>query len=193
MNCDDFLPLLATGGWLGRWRARRHARRCSRCAAAARLLRELRADEPIAPLPPHLRQSWLATTKADSDRLATRRQLALVGQPLGRIAAALAVAVSVLLLPFAIGRWWAQPAVNQPAVNQPAPVQHQAEAVKPGPVKRDGAGEIVITTIEPAAELARLREQVARLAGDVERLADVSRRLETERQINELLARHSSW
>jgi hypothetical protein len=65
--------------------------------------------------------------------------------------------------------------------------------VKPGPVKRDGAGEIVITTIEPAAELARLREQVARLAGDVERLADVSRRLETERQINELLARHSSW
>jgi hypothetical protein len=51
MRCDRAVTLLATGGLLGRWRARRHVARCSRCAAEAariqQIARELSATEPL--------------------------------------------------------------------------------------------------------------------------------------------------
>jgi hypothetical protein len=52
MKCDRALALLATGGRLGRWWARRHATRCARCAAEAdrldRIARELAVVEPLS-------------------------------------------------------------------------------------------------------------------------------------------------
>jgi hypothetical protein len=52
MRCDRAVNLLATGGVLGRWLARRHAARCTSCAAEAarlrRIARELSAVEPLS-------------------------------------------------------------------------------------------------------------------------------------------------
>ncbi len=52
MTCDRAVILLATGGPLGRWRARRHCARCPGCAAEAarlrRIARELSAVEPLS-------------------------------------------------------------------------------------------------------------------------------------------------
>ena len=52
MRCDRAVMLLATGGPIGHWRARRHAARCARCAAEVarlgRIARELAAVEPLS-------------------------------------------------------------------------------------------------------------------------------------------------
>jgi hypothetical protein len=52
MTCDRAVTLLATGGPLGRWRARRHCSHCPNCAAEAarirRIARELSAVEPLS-------------------------------------------------------------------------------------------------------------------------------------------------
>ena len=51
MRCERAVTLLATGGVLGRWLARRHAARCPSCAAEAarlrRIARELSVVEPL--------------------------------------------------------------------------------------------------------------------------------------------------
>src|SRR4051794_12310045 len=51
MNCDDFLPALETGGPWRRRAARRHARRCPRCAAVAGRLAAVKAQWAQAPPP----------------------------------------------------------------------------------------------------------------------------------------------
>ena len=52
MRCERAVTLLATGGILGRWRARRHAARCQGCAAEVdrlqRIARELSVVEPLS-------------------------------------------------------------------------------------------------------------------------------------------------
>jgi hypothetical protein len=52
MKCDRAVNLLATGGVLGRWLARRHAAHCPSCAAEAdrleRIARELSAVQPLS-------------------------------------------------------------------------------------------------------------------------------------------------
>ena len=52
MRCERAVTLLATGGILGRWRARRHASRCPVCAAEAvrlrRIARELSIVRPLS-------------------------------------------------------------------------------------------------------------------------------------------------
>ncbi len=60
MRCDDFLSALATRGFFGRWRARRHAARCPRCAKVNNELRMI--VEELSAVPPMTsadRQHWI--------------------------------------------------------------------------------------------------------------------------------------
>src|SRR5262245_63402843 len=64
MNCNEFLPKLESGGAIGRWRARRHAARCPRCAAVYTALQaateELSAVEPLSQ---HARELWMRAAR----------------------------------------------------------------------------------------------------------------------------------
>jgi hypothetical protein len=60
MRCDKVLPALVTGGFFGRWRARRHAARCPRCATVINDLENLVGELSAVPaLTPAERQLWL--------------------------------------------------------------------------------------------------------------------------------------
>ncbi len=60
MKCDKVLPTLVTRGFFGRWRARRHAARCPRCATVINDLENLVGELSAVPaLTPAERQLWL--------------------------------------------------------------------------------------------------------------------------------------
>jgi hypothetical protein len=92
MRCDDVPRLLTTGGTLGRWRARRHAVRCPRCAAFRSILDDL---VTVPPLPDSHRALWArAAGEVETVRLARPRYVrpALVG-----LAAAAVLLIAVWL------------------------------------------------------------------------------------------------
>ncbi len=79
MRCDDVPRLLTTAGPIGRWRARRHAEHCPRCAAFRSIVREL---SDIPPLTDSHRALWArAADEAVTVKLARPRLVrpALVG------------------------------------------------------------------------------------------------------------------
>jgi hypothetical protein len=60
MKCEKVIPALVAGGFLGRWRARRHAARCPRCATVINDLENLVGELSAVPaLSPAERQLWL--------------------------------------------------------------------------------------------------------------------------------------
>jgi hypothetical protein len=60
MTCDKVLSALAAGGLFGRWRARRHAARCPRCATVINELENMVGELSAVPaLTPAERQLWL--------------------------------------------------------------------------------------------------------------------------------------
>jgi hypothetical protein len=158
MKCDDFLPLLATGGRFGRWRARRHARHCSGCAAAAQMMGELTGDRSRSvPLPAHLRQSWQAVVpdefrsaayhsaaydsavhrsavhrSAVHRSIATRRTRSHARLRWVYAAAALA-AFALLALPPLIVRRWNEQAPAPPVAKQVAPEKRGPQHGQPQP------------------------------------------------------------
>jgi hypothetical protein len=94
MRCDRAITLLATGGPLDRWRARRHASRCARCAADAgslqKIARELAAVEPLS-----------AAQRALWSSVSTEPRP--VARPVGSLPALLAGAVAAAVLAVGIG------------------------------------------------------------------------------------------
>ena len=85
MRCDDVPRLLATGTAIGRWRARRHAAHCPRCAAFRSVLDELAT---VPPLPDSHRALWArAADEAATVRLTWSRFV----RPVAAIAAAAAM------------------------------------------------------------------------------------------------------
>lgn len=190
MNCDDFLPLLASGGWFGRWRARRHASRCSRCAAAASLLRELKADRSETPVPANLRQMWLAAARKERRSIAAAPVRSPAHLRLLGFAAAPCAIACVMLLFVAIAQWKAKPAA--PLAANPPAAGGGRPTTKASPQAPD-VGAIAVVEIDPAQQLAWLDERVVRLASDVEKLAKASHKRDVERRIEKLLALHPDW
>jgi hypothetical protein len=96
MRCDKVLSALASRGFFGRWRARRHAARCSRCAAVINeigmIVEELAA---VPPLTTADRQRWL---RARDDVAPVSRSWPRLNRP------ALAAAVAAVLL-VSVGIW----------------------------------------------------------------------------------------
>ncbi len=66
-RCEEVVAELATGGPISRWRARRHAAHCPRCAAAQDELRQLaEALADVPPLTAAQRRLWVATAGGDA-------------------------------------------------------------------------------------------------------------------------------
>jgi len=205
MKCEDFLPLLATGGYFGRWRARWHARHCSGCAAAALMMNELTEDRSLSvPLPTHLRQRWQAVVpdeyhSAAHRSAATRRTRSHARLSWVYAAAALA-SFALLALPPLIVRRWNEPATAPPVAKQVVPGKRGPQHDQPlpetenvaTPAKR-GPGEIALTLIDADEQFAWLEQHVVELAGDVEQVAEASQKLAVEQEIDELLRRHADW
>jgi hypothetical protein len=211
MRCDDFLPLLATGGCFGRWRARRHARHCSDCAAAALMMSELTGARSLSvPLPAHLRQRWQAVVPDEYRSAAYRSTATRRTKSLARLrwvyAAAALAAFALLALPPLIVRQWNEPAapvakqVAPPVAKQVAPEKRGAQHGQPrpdmenaiAPAKSD-PGEIALIVIDPDEQFAWLEQHVVQLADNVEQVATASQKLAAEQEINELLRRHADW
>lgn len=190
MRCDDFLPRLATGGWLSRWLARRHAFGCPRCAAAAAALRALNAEQAETPLPEHLRRAWLAAGRQEM-----RLPAPLAARPAGRLStrrlvAATCAAACLILLSLTVARWPTKPLALQ-APDHPATARH-APATNATPPTPEAAA-FAVTEIDAAGQLAWLDAQVAGLQNDVENLAAAARKRELSQRIEALLASHSDW
>ena len=120
-RCEEEVAALVTGGPVRRWRARRHAAHCPRCAAARHELRRVaEALAAVAPLTAVQRRLWLA---AAGDEIPAGSSWAWWSRP------ALAGVVTAVVVG-AVGVWWAfRPAdrrqgppavagVNPPAVGR---------------------------------------------------------------------------
>jgi hypothetical protein len=91
MKCDRVLPALVTRGFFGRWRARRHAARCPRCAIVINDLEKLVGELSAVPaLTPAERQHWL---RASDDVPSVRRSWPRLTRP--ALAAAVVAAVVI--------------------------------------------------------------------------------------------------
>jgi hypothetical protein len=92
MRCDRAVTLLATGGVLGRWLARRHAAHCPSCAAeSSRLDRIARELSAVLPLSAAQRALW---SSMSSEPRPTARYRPV---PLAAAAMAAVLAIAVVI------------------------------------------------------------------------------------------------
>jgi len=168
MTCDRAVILLATGGPLGRWRARRHCVRCPGCAAeAARLrwiARELSAVEPLSAAQRALWSSVSTDPRPSPSRPLRSRRAFLIGS-----------AATVVLVLVAIVAWRPSPA---PGPRPAPPVVINHPPVPPGPGVRP----------ETIRELGSLEVQLRALSQDLAQLRGRAELLD-ERKEAEALSR----
>jgi hypothetical protein len=167
MKCDRAIEMLATGTAVGRWMARRHSARCSRCAAEAvritALSRALAAVEPITPAQRALWSSASTEPRRGEARTPWSRRVGL--------AATAAVFVLCAVLTFVTFR--------------------------PSPLKNPPVALIVNTEIAPPPASLELSQELDSLTSGLRSLAQelvqLSRRAELldERRDAEALARRS--
>jgi hypothetical protein len=172
MKCDDFLSWRATGSWWQQWRARRHARRCSQCAATAKFLldveRELRRPES---LPAHQRALWdEASLRESSTRsyLVRNRRFILIGVGAG---AAAAVVLVVLWMRSNSGSGQMVKDVRK----------------KPDPTR------IVLRALDASKELAKLLLDVDSLQAELPKLSKQAELVEARQQVDATIETYSRW
>lgn len=162
--CAQFAADLAAGGPVRRWRARRHAARCPRCASVRDGLRRVvRALAEAPPLTAAERRLWTAV--ADGEGRAEPARESRFFRP--ALAGALAVAVVGVF-----GGWWASRPVERrsgpPAVTRVDPL-------------RSVAG--------PLPDVEALRPGLVALARDLDDLRRRADLLDARRDVNALAAR----
>ena len=100
MRCERAVTLLATGGILGRWRARRHAARCPGCAAEAdRLRRIARELSVVEPLSAAQRALWtsVSTEPRPSAARPTRYRPALLAGAAAAVVLVVGIGVTIVM------------------------------------------------------------------------------------------------
>jgi hypothetical protein len=121
MRCDRAVTLLATGGVLGRWLARRHAAHCPSCATEAsqldRIARELSAVEPLSAAQ---RALW---SSMSSEHRPTARHRPV---PLAAAAMAAVFAIAVVIGVMIVAR---RPPMPGPIIRDPGPSVAQSPEV----------------------------------------------------------------
>jgi anti-sigma factor RsiW len=151
MKCERAMELIATGNILGRLRARRHAARCSNCAAeAARLRRIADVLAAIEPLTPSQRALWSSASiepRPSAARSFTRGQVRL----------ALAAAVLVAGIGLSFVAFW------------PAPVNHTGQPTAPAVLITRKSGPLASPAITKelesiASDLKNLSRELAQLS-----------------------------
>jgi hypothetical protein len=194
MKCDDVWPLLETGNFWQRWRARRHLDQCPMCATAANGLMQVKRllAEP-EPLSPELRMRWTAAMAGDSRATlpAARNRSRIV---LAAVAAAAAIVVAVALWP-----------KHAPQPNRPAPDVVGMPRVEPNRIepnrapKRElgsplaivvEASPVQIKQIDVADEFVRLRRELAQSETEIRKLAEQAKLRRASAQLDLLLAKY---
>lgn len=171
MNCDDFLIAQETGGFFGRFLARRHAAKCPRCAALqttfAAVKQELARPEPLSPRAGHL---WKHAAQEPTTRHSPFRNWITIG-------GGLAAAACVLLLVMKFTG-------HKPDVS-PSP--------RPEFVDSRHLTTPTVTTIDPAKELAQLSEATDRLDADLKKLRQDAQRMDARRQVAMTFEHFDKW
>jgi hypothetical protein len=168
MNCDDFVTKFATGSMLTRMRARLHARRCAKCAAARDWLVRL-CGEMSAPveLSGNHRRVWERAAIAEVQPAASQWTLS----PRLAMAGGLAVAAGIVVMLVLTRR------VDN--------VNDREVAVQPPPRK----SLIVTEPLQvPVAQLVELEMGLNQITTDLDRLSEQAARLEARRGLSELAA-----
>jgi hypothetical protein len=166
MKCDDFLHALETGGWIQRFRARRHAANCPKCAAAQANLAEFKAQlSAVQPLSPRQCQLWKLSAPRPSPEPLAVGPLA----PWLKFAACLAFICAAL--PFIL---WTIHRLHLPGDRQPT------------------EGTVVIAG-NPVEELTRLAADIDRLDADLDKLQQQAERIDARRQVAMTLDRFARW
>lgn len=161
MRCDDVPRLLAIGGALGRWWARRHAARCPRCEAFRSALDELAA---VPPLPDSHRALWArAADEPETIRLTWSRFV----RPVAAI-----VATAAMIGFVASDLVWRQV--------RPRPA--------PGGVPVERGPDLASVTIRNLDAMEESLGPLARELTDLRRHADL---LDARRDVDRLLARYA--
>jgi hypothetical protein len=191
MKCDDVWPVLETGNFWQRWRARRHLDQCPTCAHAAnKLIQVKRLLAEPEPLSPELRMRWRTAMSADAPAAlpVARNRSQIV---LAAVAAAAAIVVAVVS--------WPKPApdvVGMPRF-EPNPIEPKREA------KRDVGSSPAVPTvivetspiqvkeIDAAEELVRLRHELARSETEIRKLAEQAKLRQASAQLDLLLAKYT--
>jgi hypothetical protein len=162
IRCEEVVAAMATGGPIRRWRARRHAARCTGCASARdELKRVAEALAEVAPLTPAQRRLWIA---AAGDEISTVPLWAWWFRP------ALAW-VLIAVIAGAVGVWWAIRPVDR--LRAPAVVQVTPPGAKEGTL-RDTEG---------------LRSRVVDLAQELDDLGARAELLDARKDTAALMAR----
>jgi hypothetical protein len=178
MKCDDFLPSLETGGFWRRWRVRRHAVRCPRCAAIRTSFGKAMAGWAAAePLAPRARKLWKLAAEENVHRPAPRH--------IPRRAAVAFGTVAGVLLLFAV-------AMMQKHVVSPQPKTEVVRDVVRQSGESRELGPITVEEIDPAQGLSRLAADVEQLDADMRAIRRKAERLDTQQQIAVTLERFGS-
>jgi hypothetical protein len=195
MKCDDVWPVLETGNFWQRWRARRHLDQCPTCAHAANKLVQVKRllAEP-EPLSRELRMRWRTAMTGDAPAAlpVARNRSKIV---LAAVAAAAAIVVAVVSWP-----------KHAPQPNRPAPDVVGLPRFKPNPLKRNRAAErdvgsspaaivetspIQVKEIDAAEELVRLRHELARSETEIRKLTEQAKLRQASAQLDLLLAKYA--
>ena len=189
MKCDDYLAFLETGTAWQRRQATRHARNCPSCAAAGRMLDELKSEMAEAvSLPGELRERWLAAATGRAIvEVAPRSSFTRTAWY--AVAFAIAAMLLVALVPL-LRRWGGDesPVARRDTERLPKSQQHAVPRSA-----EHTLSEISVSQIDRGAELHALDALVAGLRGDLDQLISQSERLAAQQQLNQLLASHQRW
>ena len=172
MKCGDFLSWRATGSWWQKWLARRHARRCSQCAAIAESLADIERElRRVEWLPARLRDQWNeASLRESSTRsyVVRNRQFILIG-----VGASAAAAVVLLVL------WMRSNSGSGEMVKD--------VRKKPDPYR------IVLRTLDASKELAKLLLEVDSLGAELPKLSKQAELVEARQQVDAMIETYSRW
>lgn len=178
MNCQDFLPNLETGGPLKRFKAKRHAAACPRCAAIHGRLRQLKDElSRGTPLTDAQRRKW-------QDALPPLPQVApesvrsprpFAAWPSRQLAWA-AAGAAVLLLTAGVA--WQNGFFDRPDKQVAVePGEHGDPIVEPQP-------ELPLYS---GGEIAQLRTNFSQLGDELDRLNELTQLLDARHEVREVL------
>lgn len=186
MNCRNFLPAVATGGFLRRGIALRHAGRCPACAAALADHGELaRRLAKAPPLTDGQRRLW---ARAPAGGLRVKSLVSRAG-PDGfgwRVATSAAGAACAVVV-WVVVTTRVTPPAERAGGDPPRPPAERAE----GSARKVVSAAVV--AVDPAEQWGRLSAGIDALDADLARLRLKAERADARRQVAVVLERHRRW
>jgi hypothetical protein len=191
VKCDEFLPAMETGGPLRRWRARRHAARCLRCAAVLAKWVSVKDELPSivrdpTPLTDWERSVWMRAAEMGQSREASPAAVAW-RMPWPRVAGVLAAAACAVTIAVVIVRQKPTAIVDRP---QPTGT---TTTTSPAAELSRVVSAVNVQASDQAAELAGLSEDVRQLADELQALRRKAERNSARQQVALTLSRFERW